>query len=225
MTSLQKLIKGHFISNQPTPLVLHSIWAVTSSPWFFAAYSGDTTLVHRDWNQPWNRDPFERVLIQWNVGMSCHGVWCRWRIWSLPFTMYPYKWPHQWVTEVITPVSRVITLLKTGRGPPWFPSLPTWCNANQPKVPLVLRSPRWWSTGHFCWSTWPDFRSVKWWLWLLLFLLFLLCWWCWAVGLAWLVSSQGCHFSQDRGSWNIKIQPLNHVILRRTNHWRLPYIC
>ena len=29
-----------------------------------------------------------------------------------------YKWPYKWVTGVITPISGVITLLITGRGPP-----------------------------------------------------------------------------------------------------------
>ena len=28
----------------------------------------------------------------------------------------PYKWPYNWVTGVITPISGVITLLITGRG-------------------------------------------------------------------------------------------------------------
>ena len=30
----------------------------------------------------------------------------------------PYKWPYKLVTGVITPISEVITLLITGRGPP-----------------------------------------------------------------------------------------------------------
>ena len=29
----------------------------------------------------------------------------------------PYKWPYKWVTGVITPISGVIALLITGRGP------------------------------------------------------------------------------------------------------------
>ena len=28
-----------------------------------------------------------------------------------------YKWPYKWITGVITPISGVITLLITGRGP------------------------------------------------------------------------------------------------------------
>ena len=28
----------------------------------------------------------------------------------------PYKWPYEWVTEVIIPTSGVITLLETGDG-------------------------------------------------------------------------------------------------------------
>ena len=29
----------------------------------------------------------------------------------------PYKWPHKWVPGIMTLISGVITLLKTGRGP------------------------------------------------------------------------------------------------------------
>ena len=36
---------------------------------------------------------------------------------SYKWSYNPYNWPYNWVTGVITPISEVITLLITGRGP------------------------------------------------------------------------------------------------------------
>ena len=41
----------------------------------------------------------------------------RWAPTSYKWSYNPYKWPYKWVTGVITPISEVITLLITGRGP------------------------------------------------------------------------------------------------------------
>ncbi len=41
----------------------------------------------------------------------------RWAPTSYKWSCNPYKWPYKWVTGVITPISEVITLLITGRGP------------------------------------------------------------------------------------------------------------
>ena len=41
----------------------------------------------------------------------------RWAPTSYKWSYSPYKWPYKWVTGVITPISGVITLLITGRGP------------------------------------------------------------------------------------------------------------
>ena len=36
---------------------------------------------------------------------------------SYKWSYNPYKWPYNWVTGVITPISGLITILITGRGP------------------------------------------------------------------------------------------------------------
>ncbi len=41
----------------------------------------------------------------------------RWAPTSYNWSYNPYKWPYNWVTGVITPISGVITILITGRGP------------------------------------------------------------------------------------------------------------
>ena len=41
----------------------------------------------------------------------------RWAPTSYKWSYKPYKWPYNWVTGVITPISGVITILITGRGP------------------------------------------------------------------------------------------------------------
>ena len=45
----------------------------------------------------------------------------RWAPTSYKWSYNPYKWPYKWVTGVITPISEVITLLITGRGPTLYP--------------------------------------------------------------------------------------------------------
>ena len=41
----------------------------------------------------------------------------RWAPTSYKWSYNPYKWPYNWVTGVITPISGLITILITGRGP------------------------------------------------------------------------------------------------------------
>ena len=41
----------------------------------------------------------------------------RWAPTSYKWSYKPYKWPYNWVTGVITPISGLITILITGRGP------------------------------------------------------------------------------------------------------------
>ena len=41
----------------------------------------------------------------------------RWAPTSYKWSYKPYKWPYHWVTGVISPISGVITILITGRGP------------------------------------------------------------------------------------------------------------
>ena len=43
----------------------------------------------------------------------------RWAPTSYKWSCNPYKWSYKWVTGAIAPISGVITLLITSRGPPW----------------------------------------------------------------------------------------------------------
>ena len=50
----------------------------------------------------------------------------RWAPTSYKWSYNPYKWPYIWVTGVITPISGLITILITGRGPTLWGNDPIW---------------------------------------------------------------------------------------------------
>ena len=49
-----------------------------------------------------------------------------WAPTSYKWSYNPYKWPYNWVTGVITPISGLITILITGRGPTLYVHTNTW---------------------------------------------------------------------------------------------------
>ena len=48
----------------------------------------------------------------------------RWAPTSYKWSYNPYKWPYNWVTGAITPISGLITILITGRGPTLYCKTP-----------------------------------------------------------------------------------------------------
>ena len=58
-----------------------------------------------------------KVLLIFPYQVQFLAIATRWAPTSYKWSYNPYKWPYKWVTGVITPISGVITILITGRGP------------------------------------------------------------------------------------------------------------
>ena len=72
----------------------------------------------------------------------------RWAPTSYKWSCNPYKWPYKWVTGVITPISGVITILITGRGPTLYS-----CNSHSSLGGHVLLAPK--AATSFPTVSWP----------------------------------------------------------------------
>ena len=64
---------------------------------------------------PKNDSGLRNLINCWERGSGVCST--RWAPTSYKWSYKPYKWPYNWVTGVITPISGVITILITGRGP------------------------------------------------------------------------------------------------------------
>ena len=85
------------------------IGPITQNPPFLEAFFFGRKMVNLEMNVV--LVPMKSVvLLMWAQST-------RWAPTSYKWSYNPYKWPYNWVTGVITPISGLITILITGRGP------------------------------------------------------------------------------------------------------------
>ena len=118
--------------------------------------------IHRS-QRCWQRY-MEFMALQYS---KCIYIYTRWAPTSYKWSYNPYKWPYKWVTGVITPISEVITLLITGRGP----TLYTDCSGVIQVLQTMLDQPaeqmrRVYTFDCPIWKAihWKEFRTINcWW--------------------------------------------------------------
>ena len=91
------------------------------------------------------------LVMEGNESVSILGLvivlfHARWAPTSYKWSYNPYKWPYNWVTGVITPISGLITILITGRGPTlWlidfnYKNISTWQFVCKETILVVQKS-------------------------------------------------------------------------------------
>ena len=101
------------VSTRWAPIRSSCKWSDRGSPYKWPKING----FHCFLPYKWNYGPL--VVTAYSAKGPSNKSWnyTRWAPTNYKWSYNPYKWPYKWITGVITPISGVITLLITGRGP------------------------------------------------------------------------------------------------------------